>query len=84
MATYDAIREHLGKSLPKVSKTKLDELADWIYEINPSEDGAGIDTVEASGARCVVGRVSAYGLDIEVDATGNAAHITFPYGAYAA
>lgn len=84
MATYDQIRAELTERLPKASKKKLDELADWIYDLDPSEDGSGLTSVEVQGARCVVGRIEAHGLEIDVDAVGNASAVHFPYGAYAA
>lgn len=84
MPTYDEIRAHLTETLPKASKKKLDELADWIHDLDPSEDGNGITSVEVEGARAAISRTEAYGLEFEVDANGNATTVHFPYGAFVA
>lgn len=84
MATYDEIRAHLDKKLPKVSKKAREELADWIHDLDPTEDGEGLTVVHVEGARAAISRTEAYGLEFEVDANGNATTVHFPYGAFVA
>lgn len=60
----------------KISKAKLDALADYIdqYDINT------VDAVEVGGARAPVERFEVYGLVIGVDANGNASTVASRYG----
>jgi hypothetical protein len=74
----------IGAVLPKsLSQKKRDELTEQI--VNALFD-AGLllvddaTTIEVRGARVPVETVEAYGLTIRVDANGNAAEITSPWG----
>jgi hypothetical protein len=73
--TRDEAYEYL-KSM-KVAKTKLDEMADAL-----GVEPYGYGSVEVIGARVAVGTVEAHGLEITVDANGNAVHVSSPHGFY--
>lgn len=72
-------REWLTNLLPKAAHKKIDDI---LYEIDFGKER--IDSVEIDGARVPVETITAHGLEIQLDANGNAATVTFPYGAYAA
>jgi hypothetical protein len=77
-------RDVIGAVLPKSwSQTKRDDVADQI--VNALFDAGlllvdDVTTIEVRGARVPVETVEAYGLTIRVDANGNAAEITSPWG----
>jgi hypothetical protein len=74
------LREWLTKLLPKAAHRKIPALIEGIREMQLDEVG----TVEVNRARVAVETVSAYGLDFELDANGNAVTVSFPFGAFAA
>jgi hypothetical protein len=67
-------REWLIELLPKSAHKHIDRIIDELVSRTAA-------TVEVVGARLAVETVTAYGLDIGVDANGNAAWVGFPYGA---
>lgn len=81
----DSPRDVIGKALPKSwSQTKRDGIADQIAD---ALDTAGLllwdgttAAVEVRGARVTVETIAAYGLDIEIDANGNAGRIASDRG----
>lgn len=76
LSAEDDDREYLVDLLPRVSRAKIDQILAYF---NPP---AVITQVEVRGARVVTERwARIYGLEIELDANGNAATVGFPDGA---
>jgi hypothetical protein len=67
-------REWLTSLLPEGAHRHIDTIVDFFGAMTAHE-------VEVVGGRVPLERVSAYGLDIRLDANGAAAAIRFPYGA---
>jgi hypothetical protein len=83
--TADDIQEMLAEHLPKnVSQKRRDALTAAIGELLDDGDGDLLGAVDIEGARCAVERVEAFGLELELDANGNASTVHFPFGAIAA
>jgi predicted transcriptional regulator len=66
----------LEEILPKSQHKKIER----IVEALALEDVQTVDEVAVIGARVPVEHVTAYGLEIAVDANGNAVTVGFPYG----
>jgi hypothetical protein len=72
------IREQLLDILPRKQHKRIDAILEVVETaVYPY---LAVDEVEVIGARVAVETVSAYGLDIRVDANGNATTVGFPYG----
>jgi hypothetical protein len=74
------IRDVLTEVLPKAAHKKIDALVERLIALLPD----AIEAVEIEGARVGVEAIEAYGLEITVDAMGNAASVAFPHGAFLA
>lgn len=72
------LREQIAEILPKSQHHKIDRILDVI---DPEQ--YLISTVEVLRSAVGIETVEAYGLTIKLDANGDAAEITFPYGAEA-
>lgn len=70
------ITGELKALLPKAQHTKIPKIVALICP----EDGV-FHTVETRGTAVGIETVEAYGLTLKLDANGDAAQITFPYGA---
>jgi hypothetical protein len=72
----DLYEAELREILPKSQHKKIQR----ILEALGLDEGITVDEVAVSGARVPVEHITAYGLDISLDANGNAATVGFPYG----
>ena len=73
----EEFREFL-KSLPKMSAKTMEALMERVEEMFPV---GGVKSVEIDHSHVIVETVTAYGLEIELDAHGNAVTIEFPRSA---
>lgn len=73
----DDFRQFLAGLPGKMSKKTIDAIVEHV-ENEPA--GGVVETVELADARVPVGHVTAYGLDIAVDANGRAVTVDFPAG----
>jgi len=71
-----SFREFLTDTLPKAAHKKIDAIVAE-FDAYTSEE---VTSVDVDGARLAVETVEAYGLEITLDANGNAVSITSPYG----
>ncbi len=71
-----SFREFLVDTLPKAAHKKIDAIVAE-FEACTSEK---IGRVEVEGARVGVETIEVYGLEISLDANGNAVAVTSPYG----
>jgi hypothetical protein len=70
-------REWLESILPKAAHKKIDLIIEYYAPVD-------IGQVEVNGGHLVVDTVEAYGLDIGLDASGNATTVSSPYGLFIA
>jgi hypothetical protein len=72
----ETLRAELEEILPKSQHKKIERILDVVDDYLTIE----VDEIAVSGARVPVEHVTAYGLEISLDANGNAATVGFPYG----
>ena len=74
MSVYGNERAALIEALPKSAHKHIDKILDTLGYAEAA------DAVEVIGARLGVETIEAYGLEITLDANGNAAEIRSPHG----
>lgn len=73
----DDFREFLAGLPGKMSQKNLDAIVEHVEALMPPET---VNTVEVLDARIPTHHVRAHGLDIMLDASGNAVAVIFPHG----
>ena len=63
--------------LSETDQKRLDAVAGYLRD---PDNARWVDKVEVIGARVPIETVEVYGLEITVDANGNAVHISSPHG----
>jgi hypothetical protein len=74
----DDLAEYLRSILPKGAHKHVDDIVEYVTTMPLY---AAVETAEVNYARVPVETVRAYGLELRLDASGNAVTVTFPHGA---
>lgn len=72
------LAQYLCEILPKSAHKHVDAIVEYVTTMPLY---AEVETAEVHRARIPVETVWAYGLEIRLDASGNAVTVTFPHGA---
>lgn len=67
--------DHEGRKISDASQKKIDAILGYIRD-----NDLWVGSVEVIGARVAIETVEVYGLEITVDANGNAVHVSSPHG----
>lgn len=68
--------EKFLRSFPGMSAKTIVAIVEYVEGIERED----VDAVEVHHARVPVDRVEAFGLTVEIDASGNAVRVEFPHG----